>query len=162
MALFPTSFQLSFTPPFSGGGLFETPAQAMASHRCWLAIAPYHGRRFFSYGTSDYPQTAQRYLSNQVLSAEIGTFQTLFALFDTLEANLRRLQWPEWCFLAYGVSEPFADWRARLPFLINNIRVGYTFGEQMVHEKALGRKLLAPPRPRLSALNLRSLYSQGW
>ncbi|MCJ1471191.1 hypothetical protein MMC07_009839 [Pseudocyphellaria aurata] len=72
---------------------------------------------------------------------DIEIFKKLFDLFDKLQANIHRVQWIGWSFLALGRSEPFADWRKRLPFLINNIRIGYIFGEQRLHEKAQRRSL---------------------
>lgn len=74
---------------------------------------------------------------------ELETFRELFALFDRLDANIHRLQWIGWCFLALGVAEPYSEWRTRLPSMVNDIRIGYMFGEHTVHEKGLRRKVPA-------------------
>ncbi|KAL9113804.1 MAG: hypothetical protein Q9187_007572 [Circinaria calcarea] len=64
-------------------------------------------------------------------------------MFDSFDAKIHRIQWIGWCFLALGAREPYPDWKTRLPFVVNNILIGYVFGEQTVREKVLRLKLPA-------------------
>ncbi|MCJ1271627.1 hypothetical protein MMC22_011531 [Lobaria immixta] len=75
----------------------------------------------------------------------IGAFKKLFALFDELGAKIHQLEWTGWGFLALRVSEPYPEWKKRLPFTVNKTRIGYIFGVQTVYEKTLRRK---PPMGR--------------
>ena len=71
----------------------------------------------------------------------LQAFQQVFDLLDSLNANIDRIQWIGSSFLALAAQAPDADWRTRLPFLINKIRIGYIFGERVMQEKAFRRKV---------------------
>ena len=146
MSLFPTSFKLSFASPFlviacaklppkpwpvtvAGMPLYLTTDGEASPLDCGLS--------------SRGPKTSMEATIERWQTPDLDTFKKLFALLDNLDANIHRLQWIGWCFLALGASEPYADWRDRLPFVINNVRIGYIFGKQSLHEKALRTKLPA-------------------
>lgn len=146
MALFPTSFLLSFSPPFLVVACLKLPAKPWPITVAGIPL----------YLTTDAKSSPMNFgLDGRGLKAytdanidrwktpDMETFKKIFRLFDNLDANIHRLQWIGSCFLALGVSEPYPDWRTRLPFTINDIRIGYIFGEQTEHEKAFRRKLPA-------------------
>lgn len=78
---------------------------------------------------------------------DLDTSKKIYNMLNDLNANIHRLQWMGWCLLALGSSEPYADLRTRLPFIINKIRVDYIFGKHTVHEKVLRRESPAAGAP---------------
>ncbi|KAI4117909.1 MAG: hypothetical protein LQ338_007480, partial [Usnochroma carphineum] len=74
---------------------------------------------------------------------DLEAFKQLLAVLNDLGADIHRLQWIGWCFLALRASQPSYDWRIRLPAFVNKIRIGYVFREQTVEEKAVRRKVPA-------------------
>lgn len=150
LSLFPTSFKLSFSPPFMIVACIKPPPKPWP---VTVAGMPLYLTTDGETSPMDYGLTGRgpRRLIEAGIerwrTPSLETFQQLFGLFDSLGAKIHRLQWIGWCFLALGASEPYADWRARLPFVVNGIRMGYVFGEQTVHEKALRRKLPADRIP---------------
>lgn len=144
MGLFPTCFRLSFTPPFLVVACSELPSKpwpvTVAGMPLYLTTDAECSPMDLGLSASG-PKASVEASIQRWQTPEIETFKKLFIVFDKLQANIHRIQWIGWGFLALGVSEPYADWRARLPFLINNIRIGYIFGEQNLHEKAARRKL---------------------
>lgn len=56
-------------------------------------------------------------------------FVKIFQAFRDLHAEINRLQWIGWAFLAFGPGELTKALRSRLPFTINNCFVGYVFGK---------------------------------
>lgn len=144
MELFPTCFRLSFTPPYLVIACSELPPKpwpvTVAGMPLYLTTDAECSPMDLGLSASG-PKASVEASIQRWQTPEIGTFKKLFILFDKLQANIHRLQWIGWSFLAIGLSEPFADWRARLPFLINNVRIGYIFSERNLHEKALRRKV---------------------
>lgn len=143
MSLFPTSFRLSFAPPFLLIACRKLPAKqwpiTVAGMPLFLTTDGEASAMDYGLGGSG-PKASIGATIVRWTTPDLDTFKRLFRMFNDLNANIHRLQWIGWSFLALGSSEPYADWRARLPFLVNNIRIGYIFGEQTVHEKALRRK----------------------
>ena len=143
MALFPTSFQLTWTPPFLVIACFKLPAKPWP---VTVAGMPLYLTTDAEFSPMDLGRTASGPKASVEASIEpwqtprIGTFKKPFALFDELGANIHQLEWIGWGFLALGVSEPYPDRKKRLPFTVNQMRIGYIFGVQIVHEKALRRK----------------------
>ena len=144
MSLFPTCFKLSFQPPFLVVACTTLPAKpwpvTLAGLPLYLttdgAASPMNrGQTAFG------PKASIDAIISRWNTPDLETFKKLFDFFDLLDANIQRLQWIGWCFLALGPSEPHGDWKKRLPFTVNNIVIGYIFGEQAMHEKALRRKL---------------------
>ena len=146
MSLFPTCFKLSFAPPFLILACRKLPAKpwpvTVAGMPLYLTTdgeaSPMDCGR-----TGRGPKQFVEATIERWQTPNLDTFKKVFRLLDSLNAKIHCLQWIGWCFLALGASEPYDDWRTRLPWVINNIRIGYIFGEQTVHEKALRRKLPA-------------------
>lgn len=78
---------------------------------------------------------------------DLEAFHEIFTVLDDLGAHIHRLQWIGTGFLALASLEPDEEWRSRLPSSINNIFIGYVFGEQDVEERAI-RRILPQGRTR--------------
>ena len=148
--LFPTAFKLSFAPPFLIVACKILPKKpwpvTVAGMPLYLTTdgdtAPMD-MGVFSQG----PKLSIDYTISRWRTPDLQTFQQLFSIYDQLRAGIDRIQWIGWCFLVLSAKEPYSDWRKRLPFMVNNILIGYVFGEQAVSEKALRRKLPAGREP---------------
>ena len=146
LSLFPTSFKLSFSPPFLIIACTKLPVKPWPVTVAGMPL----------YMTTDAddtpidlgrsglgPRASIEATVTKWHTPELKTFQMLFKLFDSLGAKIHRLQWIGWGFIALGLSEPYPDWKKRLPFTVNMLRVGYIFGEQTAGEKHLPRKVPA-------------------
>lgn len=146
MDLFPTSFKVSLTSVFLVVVCKELPAKPWPVTVAGLPL-------YLTTDTDAEPMDCGLTGRGPKLSVDssisrwhtpsMQAFQQIYDLFDSLNANINRIQWIGSSFLALAAEPPYPDWRSRLPFLINNIRVGYSFGARVIHEKALRRKVPA-------------------
>ena len=72
---------------------------------------------------------------------EKDTFVKIFELFDNLEIAIQRIRWMGWGMLILAAKEPSETSKSKLPSSINDLYVGYMFGEEAVNERALRTKL---------------------
>ena len=146
MSLFPTCFKLSFSPPFLVVACTKLPAKPWPVTVAGLPLYLTSDGEAFPMDPGISSRGPKAHVDATITrwqTPDLAIFQKLFTLLDSLDAQIHRLQWIGWSFLALGAKEPFADWRHRLPCQINGIYVGYIFGEQTVQENALRRKLPA-------------------
>ena len=146
LPLFPTSFKLSFSPPYMIIACTKLPVKPWPVTVAGMPL-------YLTTDADDAPLDLGRSCTGPKVTIEanvaiwqtpdLETFQKLFKLFDSLGAKFHRIQWVGWQFLALGLREPYPDWKQRLPFTVNNVRIGYIFGEQTMQEKALRRKVPA-------------------
>ncbi|CAF9931446.1 MAG: hypothetical protein HETSPECPRED_007872 [Heterodermia speciosa] len=146
MDLFPTAFKLSLSWLFLVVVCKQLPAKpwpvTIAGLPLYLTTDP--DAEPMNYGlTARGPKLSVDSTIIRWQTPSMQTFQQLYDLFDSLNANINRIQWIGSCFLALAAEAPYPDWRSRLPFAVNKIRIGYIFGEQAVHEKAVRRKVPA-------------------
>ena len=144
MDLFPTSYKLSFALPFLIVVCKTLPAKpwpvSVAGLPLFLTTDPDASPMDYGQSSHGPKQTIKNVID---LDKMPGTdvINSLFQMFDSLNAKIHRIQWVAWGFLAIAKEEPYTDWKRRLPGMINKIRIGYIFGEQSIDEKALRRKV---------------------
>lgn len=163
MSLFPTCQKLSFASPFLIITCRKLPAKPWPVTVAGLPLymttddgASPMDRMQIARG----PKVSVDATIQSWQTPDLDIFKKLFVTFDSFDAKIHRIQWIGWCFLAVGASEPYPDWKARLPFVVNNIAIGYVFGEQTVHENAL--RLNLPAGRRILDGEADQDYDQEW
>ena len=144
MALFPTCYNLTISPPFLIIVCRSLPAKpwpvTVAGWPLYLTTDPEANPidiGLFSHGPK---QTIEGDIGIQKMPT-LQVFINLFAMFKKLGAKIERIQWTGYYFLAIGRQEPIADWRKILPWTVNDVRIGYMFKDPLLQEKALRRKV---------------------
>ena len=72
---------------------------------------------------------------------EKATFVKIFEFFDSLEAPIQQIRWMGWGMLIFAAEAPNETSKSKLPCFINDIYVGYIFGEEAMNERARMTKL---------------------
>ena len=142
-ALFPTCYAVGHLPPFLVIRVQELPPKPWPISVAGLPL-------FLTESLDEQPldwgiMTAGPKVD---ISAELCLWKnpsldaiaSIFRFFSDLGATIDRIQWWGVGFRILATSEPFSDWRQRLPRYINKLRVGYTFGDISGIEKALRKK----------------------
>lgn len=147
--LFPSAYRMSIHPPFLIIFCKKLPPKPWPVSVAGLPLFLTDDNESpINYGLSSHgPKASVKSSLSLWKTPDLGAFQEVFNVLDDLGANIRRLQWIGTGFLALATREPYEDWRSRLPFSINNIFIGYVFGEQDVEEKAI-RRILPQGRTR--------------
>ncbi|KAL8816349.1 MAG: hypothetical protein Q9191_008347 [Dirinaria sp. TL-2023a] len=138
--LFPTAYRVSFAPPFlvvvckilppqpwpvtvAGMPLFLTDDEKVEP----MEIGLYgHG-----------PKVTTKSPINGWQTPNLSAFKEVFEMLDQFSKDFRRLQWTGASFVAIASQEPFANWRKRLPCMVNSRLIGYIFDEKPLMEKAV-------------------------
>ncbi|MCJ1228476.1 hypothetical protein MMC12_005137 [Toensbergia leucococca] len=147
--LFPTSYRMSIRPPFLIVFCTKLPPKPWPISVAGVPLFLTDNNELpINYGLSSHgPKASVKSSISLWKTPDLGAFQEVFSVLNDLGANIRRLQWIGTGFLALATKEPYGDWRSRLPFLINNIFIGYVFGEKDLEEKAV-RRILPQGRTR--------------
>ncbi|MCJ1338550.1 hypothetical protein MMC09_003839 [Bachmanniomyces sp. S44760] len=145
MALFPTCYKLSFSPPFLILTLTHLPPKpwpvTVAGIPLYLTTNPTLGFSPMNKGLSGHGPKVEINATIQLWRTPgLETFKKLFRVFRDLGADVQSIQWAGWCLLVIGAEEP-QDWKTRLPFQINKIRVGYIWDAGSIEETAIRRTL---------------------
>jgi len=142
-ALFPTCFAVAAAPPFLVVRVKALPPKPWP---VTVAGLPLYLTTDANEGPMDLGTRAQG--PKLSISADLGLWKTpnreafilIFEEFAKLGASVDRVQWFGIGFKVLAASEPYNDWKSRLPSFINNLFVGYAFGEDFGDEKALRKK----------------------
>lgn len=74
--------------------------------------------------------------SKVLITPSLETFKELFRIFDELGEEIKRIQWVGSFLLVLGDQEPLEYWQIRLPWAVNNIRIGYIWEEEVLDKMA--------------------------
>lgn len=143
-SLFPTSYRMTLRPPYLTVFCTQLPPKPWPVSVAGLPLflTDDNNKSPINYGLHAYgPKAFVKSSISLWKTPDLEAVREVFDVLDNLGANIRRLQWTGVGFLALAAKEPYEGWRSRLPFLINNIMVGYVFGQQDVAEKAVCRTL---------------------
>lgn len=135
MALFPTCTELSFSPPYITVICSSLPPKQWPTTVAGIPL-------FLTSDLDEYPMdigltainspkaTIQTHIERWI-TPDLTCFKLLFAMSNELKAGIHKLQWNGWGFIALGVALPTEDWRSRLPWMVNTIRIGYVWGRTL-------------------------------
>ena len=140
MELFPTSFKISLKSVFLIVACIKLPAKPWPTTVAGLPLyltTDADAEPMDCGLTSRGPKLSVDSSITRWHTPSMQAFQQIHALLDSLNANINRIQWIGWSFLALAAKAPYPGWRSRLPFLVNDIRIGYIFREQVIQENAL-------------------------
>lgn len=142
--LFPTAYKLSFAPPFLVIVCKTLPSKpwpvTVASMPLFLTdkenVEPME-IGLYTHG----PKVTIKSAIRRWQTPNLAAFKEVFQVLDQFSKDFRRVQWTGATFVAIASREPFADWRKRLPCMINSMLIGYVFDESPLMETAV-RKIV--------------------
>ena len=142
-ALFPTCYAVAHMAPFLVVRVKDLPPKPWPVTIAGLPL-------YLTQSLDDNPMDWGERASGPKLqiAADLGLWRSpsfdnmvsIFEAFAELGATVDRIQWFGIDFKILAASQPFPDWSKRLPRAINNLIVGYGFGELFRPEKALRKK----------------------
>lgn len=143
MALFPTCTKLQFCPPFMAIVCSTLPPKpwpvTVAGIPVFFTSEP--DQLPMDIGiTSHGPKVTIDVNVQRWVTPGLTAFKEIFKMFNLMKANIHELHWIGWGFIALGATPP-EDWRSQLPPMINKIRIGYVWGEQIGTDKAVRRQV---------------------
>lgn len=142
--LFPTAFNLSLQNPFIVVTCKKLPPKpwplTVAGMPLYLTTDPNTTPLKLGLGARG-PKLEIDHLIRRYENPTLQTFKTVFEALDKRGIHLTRLQWIGWRFLGYLSGAAPNDWSSTFPPLINDVTIGYLFGEEAIEEKALRNKV---------------------
>ncbi|KAK3168195.1 hypothetical protein OEA41_004641 [Lepraria neglecta] len=144
MALFPTCFKVTASPPFLVVRCETLPPRPWPVTVAGLPLFLTTSKDQEPLNLGARARGPKINIKGEIIRWKTPEMQTFIEIFEALKgigAEVERVQWIGWAFLVLAAQEPDKDWKSRLPSTINNIYVGYIFGEVAVTEHALRTKL---------------------